>query len=49
MCWMKGFPPKSEKLPVLVLNRLIRRQLDLNVVGLLYHKQIFFSIFASLA
>ena len=42
-------PPKSEKVPVLVLRRLICSQVDLNVLGLLYPEPFFCGQFTSLA
>ena len=46
---MRGVTPKSEKVPVLVLHRLIRSQVGLDMVGLLYRDPFFCGRFASLA
>ena len=34
--WLHGVPPKSQKVTVLVLSRLLRSHVDLNLIGLLY-------------
>ena len=49
LCWMEEVPPNSDKVPALVLCRVIRIEAGLNVVGLLYRKPFFYGRFVSLA
>ena len=48
LCRMEEVPPNSEKVPALVLCRVIRIEAGLNVVGLLYRKPFFYGGFVSL-